>query len=583
MTRHIALFVMSPYRDNEPVKTFQDQSGNFKQDCRQTNETAIRYLQWYLEKEYGQKLDCAFALAINDEKEKAGLKQFKKLMTDLKVDLRTIDLADHGSLQAAFASACQLVTELQSYVSGKKEKMDSVIVHFDMTGGPRHDVMLLMALFQMLKSYGIKIGKVMYGNLTNKLIEDVTPVMDMYTLIAGVEEFRQYASAKILQVYFSENDWARASKSLQKLITDMQLFSERIKLCVKFEDVKKQLQNLNESLTHYEKHVASEESIIDEKEEKLFAKLLLPVQTTYSKVLNVNSAYSDTRKKIEIIRWCVMHGLIQQACTFYTEWLGSIIVSKLKIGKKILNACTYGANYSKLDKNTYFIRQYIPDQLRAIKPLFYEELIEFVKRSEQDFNYESIINRVRGRNPIVEKCFDEVFCLQRKCLKNDDLITYICNLNDTEPVKVILIKAIITQGQWKHYIEKMYTGSNFAQVFFNCLDSIDEATLLNVFNLKHKIKKSADSLLDIIKERKDTFIFMFNNKDDNNKIELRSKKGGDAKGLTKEDVIKIVSYYYVNVYYCHRNMMNHAVYSIESGEQQSVGNMILESLKLFDK
>ena len=73
-------------------------------------------------KEYGQKLDCAFALAINDEKEKAGLKQFKKLMTDLKVDLRTIDLADHGSLQAAFASACQLVTELQSYVSGKKEK-----------------------------------------------------------------------------------------------------------------------------------------------------------------------------------------------------------------------------------------------------------------------------------------------------------------------------------------------------------------------------------------------------------------------------------------------------------------------------
>ena len=583
MARHIALFVISPYPDNEPIKTYHDQSGLFEQNCKQTNETALRYFQWYLDKKYGQKLDCAFALAINDDKEKEGLERFKRLMKDIGVDLKTVDLAEHGSLQAAFASACQLVTELQAYISSKREKMKNVIVHIDMTGGPRHDVMLLMALVQMLKSYGLTIGKVMYGNLTNKLIEDVTPVMDMYTLTAGVEEFRQYASAKILLDYFSMDDWKRASKSLQKLISEMQLFSERIKLCVKFEDVKKQLKKLNEGLLLYENHIMSEISELDGNEEKLFAKLLKSIQDTYCVILNEQSAYSDTRKKIEIIRWCVMHGLIQQACTFYTEWLGSVIVGELKKGKNIWKSCSYGASASKLDKNTFFIRQYVPDQLRSQKPITYEDLLEFLKRSEMDCDYQSIQGRIKGKNERLEKCFEEVFRLQEENYGDKKIISYIHNLEDSNPLKIIVINAKVTKGQWEKYFEREYNSTNFAQLFFNCILSMDEDTLLDIFELRHKTEKSAEAILDIIKERKESFDFMFSNEDKNNKIELRVNKRGNKKGLTKDELIKIVSYYYVNVYYCHRNMMNHADYSVEETEQQTIGNLLLESLKVFDK
>lgn len=466
MTRHIALFVVSPYRENELEKTWvcNGQGERFIQTCRQTNETAIRYLQWYLEKEDSQ-LDCAFALVTKEEGGEKFTELFDTVLGKIPGDngepdksrLITVELSKGGGLQGAFESACKLVDELKKYL-GSYDEMKNVTVHFDMTGGPRHDVMLLMALIQLLRSYGITIGKVLYGNLSkNKqegLIEDVAPVMDMYTLISGVEEFRQYASAKILQEYFSANNWSRASDSLKTLITKMQVFSENIKLCVKFRQVNNLLKSLDNSLNEYEIHTEEELSSKDGNEEKLFAKLLPSIKASYSEI-NTKSA---PKKRLAIIRWCVTHGLIQQATTFYTEWFGNIVCNELTIGTNLQHLNQIYANKINNDIHTSLIRYYKPGSVR---------------------------------------------------LKYKDI-----TVNKT---------------------------------------------------VEEKQNERRDSLTEMFRA----------NVDDG----IRIKK--DAGNITQEDLINVIVNEFIPFVETHRNTMNHAKYLIDKNNQKSVGEIILDSLKLF--
>jgi hypothetical protein len=137
LTRNIIIFVMSPFSYKLAEHEFSDVQGSYHVTTVHTNETAIRYLSWKLQ-EGGEKLDAAYAF-VSDEVQKEHLDRFRQMFKLLPIqDVRL----DSSRLDAAFRSVSVMFEAIQDFLVQYPE--DTVRVHVDMTGGPRHASMLML-------------------------------------------------------------------------------------------------------------------------------------------------------------------------------------------------------------------------------------------------------------------------------------------------------------------------------------------------------------------------------------------------------------------------------------------------------
>lgn len=108
----------------------------------------------------------------------------------------------------------------------------TVVLHVDLTGGPRTAIMLMLAIIRLVAYQGIQIGSISYANLDNKTktvnVYEGKDIYLLFDMIAGFSEFNRYGSVHTLQEYFEKVP--TKDMLTNRLLATMGDFSEAISL-----------------------------------------------------------------------------------------------------------------------------------------------------------------------------------------------------------------------------------------------------------------------------------------------------------------------------------------------------------------
>ncbi|MDO4178172.1 MAG: TM1812 family CRISPR-associated protein [Phascolarctobacterium sp.] len=435
ITKNILVFFMSDKKKDATSHPFFDDPAMVKNpeqkygESTQTNETALKYLKSELRKK-GEKLDAVFSFVTKKCKEENNAWDWlKKFYPDIK----EVAFKQDASASESLSYLAKMMNEINLYVEEeKKEACGQSVefkVHVDFTGGFRHASMLMVSLVRMLKFANMKIEKVLYskmeldrnykpsrnGNDSNNskppkvvndsngkndlhsedetyfLLEDATEIMNMYTLIGGAEEFVNYGSANLISKYFENQN---ISPKMQDILNAMNDFAEKLKICTNQEAMFQSLAKLRHGFETYEAANTTHEQ---------FFNCLLPIIKEHYKEILDACTYKDGnncnyRKDVfSLIYWAADKGYLQQALTYYTEWVPEFLVENKWIGapngfktfcKKLDNNHNEWYNYiftaynqwnpalkiTKLTNNALYqvlnSRQYQSDDVIVNHPLF---------------------------------------------------------------------------------------------------------------------------------------------------------------------------------------------------------------------
>ena len=297
-------------------------------------------------------------------------------------------------------------------------------VYADMTGGMRNSSMLMLSIMRLLEYNGIKVKQVFYSNwdkdtaintenISNyislkgcspksekveakkkepNIIDDVTNIYQLNNLIAGAEEFNKFGIADTLSIYLKNKNCC-SSDSLNDLIDSMNNFSEYIKLCRagNFDNAIKDLSDKKDTFK-----IKNNSNYTND---RLFYSLILPIiEKKYTKLFTIK----DKPKKeqyLEIIKWCVDNGFLQQALTLCAEWIPDYIVQSnilyyvdsdiertikdfksCKIFDKDKNTYKYYNKYKGYEENYIFINaRELREKSRKGNKVEYNKINEFIE------------------------------------------------------------------------------------------------------------------------------------------------------------------------------------------------------------
>lgn len=325
-------FVSMVTNINDPVQYDNLQGASYS--AIQTNESAIVYVQRKLEKESHSKLAKIF-LIVSDTVYKTILDRNKnavetefgvtthldflkqrliKEYPDLKDKFSEQNYSDGDeALEKNILQIGEIANAINEYAKDKE-----IIVHADMTGGFRHASMLMLLIIQLLKYRHIKSDDILYSAIVNNtpgnrrgVVYSVDEIQKVSTLITGADEFVKFGSVEALQEYFERNQ----NETTKELLDAMKRFSEAIKIC-HTSAIKNELKNLGEHIKKFR------ETANKDVQSELFAKIIDTVESEYGNLIEGNT------NNIDIIRWCINKGFLQQAMTLCTEWLPLEIVSR---------------------------------------------------------------------------------------------------------------------------------------------------------------------------------------------------------------------------------------------------------------
>ena len=401
--KNIAIFVLSLFgSEDRPPNDFTDATGAFHAETRQTNESCLRYLEWKLAAE-GARLDKAFAFVTPNMRENGQWERFREMFRD--VPMEAVPL--RGNL---LSDAIESIPEMYDRLADEQEACpeDDIRIHVDITGGFRHASMMMLPLIQILRYSGFQIGEVLYANLysTPKMVEDASELVSDFTLIGGAEEFVSFGSVRQLQRYFGS---AAPPERLRSLLDAMEALAETLRVCGNYEVTKASLQRLGEALRAYEASIQSAGDV--RAQERFFSKLLPRIKREYAPLFSGKSQ----RTPAGIIRWCLRKGLLQQAVTFYTEWMPPYLIDSHLLTIRDAAIEKECRKNGKLWSSwaIYLFRNYQPFYAGAVTsgsnhPMTYQSLVPLFQKGD----LEQLQRFVEGRNPKLEAFLAHVkeFC-----------------------------------------------------------------------------------------------------------------------------------------------------------------------------
>ncbi len=309
MAKNIVIFFLSPFRDDAKRTCYVDVTGSFNAVTTQTNETALKYIEWQLAQR-GEVIDRVYCLTSKQVGYR-GFGKFKELFKGKYYyrNIHSVGFDENKKLAGSFYGMNIIFQILADH------KADDIVVHLDLTGGFRHTSMLMMAMLQLIKYEGMQTGYITYANYNRdakeNVIENVNALAEMYSMIGGAAEFSQSGSILQLKSYFKQQT---CSVYLKNLLEQMEIFSERIKICSQESLWQQTVSDLNEAIQSYKEHLPE----ITDEQEKLFSKMLPAIERDYAEILRCNGSCEAV---LAIIGWCISKGLLQQAATMATELL----------------------------------------------------------------------------------------------------------------------------------------------------------------------------------------------------------------------------------------------------------------------
>ena len=345
MRHHIMLLMLSDVKTDRshPERVSMVKYAGDIGDCGVTNESAVRHL--LLSKEDGRNisLDKMFLFATKKVQEPIEIEQpspdvdpgvthfgyFKNRLTDVLPCVEKsgfIEVVPYDArmpISETRRFVLEMAGRIMDYAETKKAQGDTVVLHADLTGGPRHAVMLMFAVMRLLQYNGIEIGKVLYSNMGLKIVEEVNDVYGIFDLIAGADEFAQFGSVSAILRYFGYDKKILArpphiSERLHRLLLAMHGFAEEIKVC-HYGAFAHAVEELSKALKEFREGSEADGADINE---GMIAQLRFRVEEEYREILG------EKIDDVKLLRWCVKHGYLQQALTLFTERVPAILTER---------------------------------------------------------------------------------------------------------------------------------------------------------------------------------------------------------------------------------------------------------------
>ncbi|MCH3914450.1 MAG: TM1812 family CRISPR-associated protein [Acidaminococcaceae bacterium] len=591
MYKHIMLSFLSPFKTDEDsheliVSKYHDKD-TFSCDGVQTNEPGIKYTLSNV-----KTLDKAFIFASNAVNKKFSYKDSKtgKLISKKHLQLfeermslsapllennfvvvnyhednkyeKSEDAKNEADASDLSQSDTKSVVEMYDKVLSFAEKCmaegNTVVLHVDMTGGFRHASLLMLAVVQLLKYSGVIVKEVLYTNYNagqkTGCVDDVTNIYDLFQLIAGMESFTKYGKTEVLETYLKKSE-ENLSDKLTVLLKAMKQFADDLQLC-RSGALRSAAHNLKSAIDNYKLYKPGN------MQERLFQKLLRVFEREYSDILN------EKRHSLDIIKWCLNKNFLQQALTFYTEWIPEYIVDQ-KIfypgNSQVIESCQEKTvEYTPWQK--YFLLNFKPDEMSAYDDCNMLKIFrETMKRKGQDDN--SMIDPRLLQNKKVMQIFNEIN--KFPSLKNRIHITKGNAIQECELPVLSNVLNIIYENNKK--------GITYRSSFTEFLNNINKTKIYNSLSgmPEQQLYETFAFTSTIIKDKKKVSI---EKKQDNRKKELiKLIENKDAASNCGENAWLEILNDYMRVRDL-RNTINHAGQNIDVPDCDHVKNLIIAML-----
>lgn len=226
-------------------------------------------------------------------------------------------------------SIIDMSTAIMKYYNAQPPE-DTVILHVDLTGGPRTAIMLMIAIIRLVAFQGIQIGSILYANLyvsennTKRdeiLVYEGNSIYNIYDMITGFAEFNQFGSVNTLKTYVET--LPTPDTHIKQLLSAMSDFSEAIRLSSRgmFQTA---MEDINSVLTEIEisKQTSHFKNQNGHKNFEFEALKLMSnkIQSTYKPVMD------DKEDDLIYIDWCIQNGYLQQALALFSEFIPRVIL-----------------------------------------------------------------------------------------------------------------------------------------------------------------------------------------------------------------------------------------------------------------
>ena len=132
------------------------------------------------------------------------VKQMKSFISGANINIdwnstvQYINCCNVDDIESIKRSIVDMVQAIQAFAKEHSYNMDDIVLHVDMSGGPRTASMMLLAVLRIIEYLGIHIGTILYANVNdgdennNVIVYDALSVYQLFDFIAGVSEFDQY-------------------------------------------------------------------------------------------------------------------------------------------------------------------------------------------------------------------------------------------------------------------------------------------------------------------------------------------------------------------------------------------------------
>lgn len=238
----------------------------------------------------------------------------------IETELEVADYDENADMTENIQSIVEMAAKVDAFIASLP-KDDTLVLHADCTGGMRNAAMIMMAVLRLMQ-YGdrVRIGDILYSNLSKRIVEEGNDIYALFDLIAGAEEFVRFGSVQTLRDYYKRQSMSKQSPELQQLIKAMADFSDAISLCNSgtFRDAIKNLRDAMKAFrTKYDE--SGDTSLPDSLMNRLYER----ISHEYEELLQ-SEAENKELEDITLIKWCIQHDYVQQALTLYTEQVPEI-------------------------------------------------------------------------------------------------------------------------------------------------------------------------------------------------------------------------------------------------------------------
>ena len=207
-----------------------------------------------------------------------------------------------------------------------KSSDDRVILHVDLSGGPRTAIMLMIAIIRLVAFQGIEIGSILYANVNannNSIVRvyEGNSIYNIYDMITGFAEFNQFGSVDTLKNYVNTLD--NPDVQIKELISSMGDFSEAVRLSSRgmfqrsMEDIHKLLTDIESSKQEIPANNRENHKDFEIEALKLMSD---KIQNNYKTVL------ANKEDDLAYIDWCLYNGYLQQALALFAEFVPRVIL-----------------------------------------------------------------------------------------------------------------------------------------------------------------------------------------------------------------------------------------------------------------